>query len=104
MRLVFLVATIIGGRSLAQRGPDGPLVHVVVQVLSVADRPGMNQRGVPAHRRDPSPPSDLRESYAPMRKTLLPHLGQVPFQAGLPFFMVTLTGFFISTFILSRTQ
>ena len=41
---------------------------------------------------------------APMRKTLLPHLGQTPCVAGLPFFIVILTGLFISTFILSLTQ
>ena len=39
-----------------------------------------------------------------MRKTLFPHLGQVPFQAGLPFFMVIRWGFCISTFCLSLTQ
>ena len=39
-----------------------------------------------------------------MRKTLLPHFGQVPFVAGLPFFMVIFSGFWISTFILSLTQ
>lgn len=39
-----------------------------------------------------------------MRKTLFPHFGQVPFQAGLPFFMVIFSGFWISTFILSLTQ
>jgi len=44
MRLVFLVATIIRGRSVAQRGPDGPLVHVFVQVFSVADRGKSGQR------------------------------------------------------------
>ena len=39
-----------------------------------------------------------------MRKTLFPHFGQVPFQAGLPFFIVIFCGFWISTFILSLTQ
>lgn len=39
-----------------------------------------------------------------MRKTLFPHFGQVPFVAGLPFFMVIFCGFWISTFILSLTQ
>ena len=39
-----------------------------------------------------------------MRKTLFPHFGQVPFVAGLPFFIVIRCGFWISTFILSLTQ
>jgi hypothetical protein len=43
-------------------------------------------------------------SQPPMRKTLVPHLGQVPFTAGLPFFIVICCGFWISTFILSFTQ
>jgi hypothetical protein len=39
-----------------------------------------------------------------MRKTLFPQMGQVPFVAGLPFFIVICCGFWISTFFLSRTQ
>ena len=85
----------------AQRGPDGPLVHVFMQVHMVSPR-RINE----GSRFSPGPLASLWITLyqAPMRKTLFPHLGQVPFQAGLPFFMVTLVGFFISTFILSRTQ
>src|SRR5574340_1698584 len=39
-----------------------------------------------------------------MRKTEFPQIGQVPFTAGLPFFIVTCCGFLISTFRLSLTQ
>ena len=39
-----------------------------------------------------------------MRKTLFPQIGQVPLVAGLPFFMVIFSGFWISTFCLSLTQ
>jgi len=34
----------------------------------------------------------------------VPHLGQVPFNAGLPFFSLTFFGFFISLFFLHFTQ
>ena len=51
----------------------------------------------------PLPPS-LGSRQAPIRKTLLPHFGHVPFMAGLPFFIVIFCGFWISTFILSLTQ
>src|SRR5439155_11813417 len=40
----------------------------------------------------------------PILKTLLPHFGQVPCSAGLPFFIVIRCGFWTSTFILSLTQ
>ena len=97
-------------------GRSGRFVREVVQGSIFADWGVAGQRAAarltigrestrgPGFRQDPSPPSGLGVFQAPMRKTLLPHLGQVPFQAGLPFFMVTLTGSFISTFILSRTQ
>jgi len=104
MRLLVLVLAIVSATAFAQRGPNDPLVHFLVQVSIFADRgPGI-KRGVPPLCRDPSARSLLSGCQAPMRKTLLPHLGQVPFHAGLPFFMVTRCGFFISTFILSRTQ
>jgi len=39
-----------------------------------------------------------------MRKTLVPHVGQVPLTAGLPFFSLVSLGFFISRFVLHFTQ
>ncbi len=40
----------------------------------------------------------------PIRKTLVPHVGQVPFTAGRPFFSVVSSGFFMSLFSLHFTQ
>ena len=40
----------------------------------------------------------------PIRKTLPPQIGQVPWSAGLPFFIVIFCGFWTSTFFLSLTQ
>ena len=60
------------------------------------------KKGAPAFAG--TPPSLVESRQAPIRKTLLPHLGQVPFIAGLPFFIVIFCGFWISTFILSLTQ
>jgi triosephosphate isomerase len=45
-----------------------------------------------------------RQAYPPMRNILVPHLGQVPFVAGLPFLSFTLFGSFISRFALHFTQ
>ena len=44
------------------------------------------------------------DAQPPMRKTLPPQTGHVPFVAGLPFFIVIFWGFWISTFFLSLTQ
>lgn len=41
---------------------------------------------------------------APMRKTLVPQVGQVPWVAGLPFFMVIAWGLLISLFSRHLTQ
>ena len=41
---------------------------------------------------------------APMRQTVLPHEGQVPFVMGLPFFVVLSTGFCICFFSLHFMQ
>lgn len=43
-------------------------------------------------------------SQPPILNTLVPHFGQVPDVAARPFFIVTLTGFFIATFALHLTQ
>ena len=40
----------------------------------------------------------------PIRKTLPPQSGQMPWVAGLPFFMVIFSAFWITTFFLSLTQ
>lgn len=40
----------------------------------------------------------------PIRIIVVPHTGHVPFDAGLPFFRVTLFGSFISRFALHFTQ
>jgi hypothetical protein len=45
-----------------------------------------------------------RVGQAPIRKILPPQIGHVPWVAGLPFFIVVLTGLRISTFFLSLTQ
>lgn len=42
--------------------------------------------------------------YFPIRKTLVPQLGHEPCVAGLPFFNVIVTGFFISRFDLHLKQ
>ena len=39
-----------------------------------------------------------------MRNTFVPHFGQIPRVAGLPFFSVTFWGFLISTFALHLKQ
>jgi len=56
----------------------------------------------------PLPPVDftlfLCHCYPPIRNTLVPHTGQTPLVAGLPFFMVILVGFLISTLALHFTQ
>jgi len=56
----------------------------------------------------PFPPMDftlfLGHRYPPIRNTLVPHTGQTPLVAGLPFFMVILVGFLISTLALHFTQ
>jgi len=39
-----------------------------------------------------------------MRNMLVPHVGQVPLTAGLPFFSLVSLGFFISRFVLHLTQ
>jgi len=56
----------------------------------------------------PLPPMDftlfLGHRYPPIRNTLVPHTGQIPLVAGLPFFMVILVGFLISTLALHFTQ
>ena len=41
---------------------------------------------------------------APMRKTFVPHVGQVPWVAGLPFFMVMAWGLRISLLLRHLTQ
>jgi hypothetical protein len=44
-------------------------------------------------------------SYAlPIRNTFVPHVGQVPCVAGLPFLNVTDVGLLISRFVLHLTQ
>ena len=45
-----------------------------------------------------------RLRFLPIRKTLVPHSGQVPFRAGLPFFSVVSCGSLISLFSLHFTQ
>ncbi len=45
-----------------------------------------------------------RESYLPMRNILVPHTGQMPWVAGLPFFMVMLLALFISLLARHFTQ
>src|SRR5262245_25563181 len=50
------------------------------------------------------PRSASGEGQPPILKTLVPHFGQVPESACLPFFIVTIFGFWTSTFILSLTQ
>ena len=48
---------------------------------------------------------ELYSGYAlPMRKTLVPQLGQTPLTAGLPFLSVTFVGFLISICALHFTQ
>ncbi len=42
--------------------------------------------------------------YAPILKILVPQTGQIPFIAGLPFFMVIFCGFFISRLVRHLTQ
>jgi hypothetical protein len=59
-------------------------------------------RPLPACRQGSDPA--LREGQPPILKTLVPHFGQVPESAGLPFFIVIIFGFWTSTFILSFTQ
>ena len=44
------------------------------------------------------------QSGFPIRKTLVPHSGQVPLTAGRPFFNVTSLGSLISLFVLHFTQ
>ena len=44
------------------------------------------------------------DGTAPMMKTFVPQEGQVPWVAGLPFFMVMPTGLRISLFALHLTQ
>src|SRR5439155_13278171 len=65
------------------------------------------------HRQGPCSPLAVEASperlaqvvrQPPILKTLVPHFGQVPESACLPFFMVTIWGFWTSTFILSFTQ
>lgn len=48
----------------------------------------------------------LLQSYYifPIRKTLVPHLGHVPFTAGRPFFSLVSLGSLISLFALHFTQ
>ncbi len=50
--------------------------------------------------------SDLcsRDQLWPILNTLVPHTGQVPRVAGLPFFKVTLEGSFMSRFALHLKQ
>ena len=43
-------------------------------------------------------------SIFPIRKTLVPHFGHVPFTAGRPFFSLVSLGFLISLFALHFTQ
>lgn len=46
-----------------------------------------------------------RTTYArPILNTLVPHTGQTPSVAGLPFFRVTCLGFLMSTFFLHFIQ
>jgi hypothetical protein len=48
--------------------------------------------------------SRKKGTQPPMRKTLVPQLGHMPFFALLPFFIVTDCSFVISTFFLHFTQ
>jgi len=43
-------------------------------------------------------------SIFPIRKTLVPHVGHVPFTAGRPFFSLTSSGSLMSRFSLHFTQ
>jgi hypothetical protein len=45
-----------------------------------------------------------RLNYFPILNILVPHVGQTPSVAGLPFFMVTDLAFFISRLLLHLTQ
>jgi hypothetical protein len=47
---------------------------------------------------------ELLAVQPPIRKTLPPQSGQMPWVAGLPFFMVIFSAFWITTFFLSLTQ
>jgi hypothetical protein len=49
-------------------------------------------------------PWNVPADYPPILNIFVPHTGQVPSVAGLPFFIVILFSFFISRFALHFTQ